>query len=673
MRSIRRLLPWALCVVTSAFAGPAWAVTSSESVPSAFNGNGHNISFDGRLLLVRDGAGWQAQLIRPEAVTYLPSGLPDAAGPLLSPRVHVFGAPDGTENALALCEDDATQAPYACDDAGNAGGPYDCYDVWLLDSDAVTPVAQGGFVMRRRALKVWVASPKTADAAIYKAEFGAIEPLSPSLMGIEPTVTRDGKLMVYQGHPDNDGEIDILMYSVNQSACGASGWSAPKSISSMHVDPLVTGIYPLAERKLRAADGAQFEPGELFRGAYPWLMPEGDAIIFAATPMPCIATENPPGCGPRRNALSVIGYPTNWGIAHIDGGANPDTNATVRLFFSSPGATTFGQLPVTPGADVWPFFGSNTSNYVELVFDDGLDGGYAGFWHLNENVTKAGELDTGKTPDVSGYFNTAELQGGLGFSSANDGVVGKSLLFDGVDDRLVVSGSQSLNPANGISIDFWILPTVDPNCDGENNYRLLLAKGDLADGSYSIVLEENLAFQARVNVDGAQQALASPAIPLGQWSKVTFEYDGPSGQAGFWINDVVAAEATLATGTITPSTSFLSIGGPGPSDACPAGNGSFAGRLDEVSISRYSRHYGEPPIGGPGEGGGGSGAGGAGAGGPGSGPTGSGGGSGGDGGGNGATDGGGEGCSCNTPASTGAASWLWGLLALALLGKRRSR
>ena len=69
MRSILRLAPWAACLLTSAFAGSAWAVTSSESVPSAFNGNGHNISFDGRLLLVRDGAGWQAQLVRPEAIT----------------------------------------------------------------------------------------------------------------------------------------------------------------------------------------------------------------------------------------------------------------------------------------------------------------------------------------------------------------------------------------------------------------------------------------------------------------------------------------------------------------------------------------------------------------------------------------------------------------------------
>jgi len=70
---------------------------------------------------------------------------------------------------------------------------------------------------------------------------------------------------------------------------------------------------------------------------------------------------------------------------------------------------------------VWPFFGSNTSNYVELVFDDGLDGKYAGLWHLNESVDAAGNLDKTRTPDVSGYFNTGLLRGGLSFAAANNG------------------------------------------------------------------------------------------------------------------------------------------------------------------------------------------------------------------------------------------------------------
>ncbi len=660
-----------ILAILAVASGDALAVTSSRSVPSAFGGNGHNISFDGRLLLVRDSAGWQAQLVRPEATTYLADGLPDAQGPMLSPRVHIFGAPDGTENALAICEPDASQAPFSCDAAGNAsaGGPFDCYDFWLVDSDAVTPAAMGGFVLRRRHVTIWVGSPKTPDAYVDHWDLGATEALSPTLKGIEPTVTRDGKLLVYQGHPANDGTIDILMYTTSASACSAGGWSTPKPISNMHVDASVIGKYPLAERQLRAADGATFAPNDLFHGAYPWLMPDGEAIIFAATPMPCRATEDPPGCGPRRNALSVIGYPTNWGIAHIDGGANPSTTDDVRLFFSSPGPSTFAQLPVTPGQDVWPFFGSNTSNYVELVFDDGLDGNYAGFWHLNENVGHDGELDESRTPDVSGYYNTLSLQGGLAFAAANDGVVGKSLAFDGVDDRLVAPSAASLSPANGITIDFQIQPAGGIDCDGANNYRLLLGKGDLATGSYSLVLEENYALHARVNVDGAQQDVISPPLAADQWSHVAFEYDGPTGKAGFWVDDVQVTDTVVAMGTLTATNDDLVVGAPGPRAACPDGDGAFAGRLDELSISRFSRHWGmaPPPVG---TGGGeptGTGSG-AGAGGPGA--TGAGGGAGG---GDGAS-GDDAGCSCRTtPSHDDAALGLAAMMLGLGLARRRAR
>jgi MYXO-CTERM domain-containing protein len=665
----------ALALALTGGASEAVAVTSSESVPSAFGGNGHNISFDGRLLIVRDSAGWQAQLLRPEAVTYLPSGLPDATGPLFSPRSHILGDGNSVENALAICEPDASKAPYACDEVGNAGGPYDCYDLQILYSDALTPPEQGGFVMLRRALQVWVSSPKSPSATIHKVEWGTPSALSPTMLGIEPTITRDGELLVYQGHPDNDGKIDILMYSLASQACAAAGWSTPKSISSMHADAAVVNRYALAERKLRAADGATFQDGQLFRGAYPWLMPEGDAIIFAATNMPCVSPDNPLGCGPRRNAMSVVGYATNWGIAHIDGGVNPDTNQTVRLFFSSPGPVTFAALPTTPGLDVWPFFGSNTSNYVELNFDDGLDGNYAGLWHFNESVNQAGELDTARTPDVSGYFNTGELQGGLGFSPVNDGVVGKSLSFDGVDDRVSVADAQSLNPVNGMTVAMWINPTSSPDCDAENNYRLLLGKGDINDGAYTLILEESLALHARVNVDGVQQELWSPPLVVGQWTHAAFEYDGATGKAGFFFDDEPVTEETLAAGELTPSSAPLTIGAPGAREACPPGDGAFHGRLDEVGISRYARHYGEPagPVPGTGGGGATSGAGGDAAGVGGSGP-------GVGGAGANATDEASEGgCACratrspstpspNTPGSWGLPLLAWGLV----LRRRRS-
>jgi hypothetical protein len=571
-------------------------------VPSSFGGNGHNISFDGRLFMVRDSQGWGARMLRPEAVTYRPDGLPDASGPMWSARVVMLSTPnpaDLLENALAICEPDPSKAPYSCDEAGNASGagPYDCYDVWILDSDALTPADQGGFVMRRRHLTLWVADPKTPTARIHKHTLSpTLEPLSTSIRGIEPTVTADGKLMVWQGHPDNDGKIDIMMYSVNANACAASGWSTPKVISRMATDPAVVGTYRLAERTLRAADGSTFSPGDLVRGAYPWLMPNGDAVVFQASNMPCRGTEDPPGCGPRRNSFAVLGYSTNWGIAIVDGGVNPSTTDIVRLFFSSPGPTTFSELPVTPGLDVWPFMGSNTSNYVELVFDDGLDGNYAGLWHFNENVNKDGDLDLSRVPDVSGYFNTGSLMGGMSVATDNNGVLGRALTFDGVDDYVNVPHSITLNPVNGITIDFWIRPTIDPDCDGNNNYRQLLGKGNINTGTYSVVVEESRALQVRFNIGGNQEPVIGPPLALNAWTHVSCEYDGETGAAGCWYDDVQVADTMLTVGTLTPSTGALTIGAPGARAACPNGDGAFAGMLDELSVSRYARRLGQPPV-----------------------------------------------------------------------------
>ncbi len=323
-------------------------------------GNGHNVSFDGRIFVVRRGnddpsGGWFLMVLRPERITYRAGGVPVLTEGAFSEPAQVQPFASG-ENALALCEADADDTPYACDEAGDrAAGPYACYDFFVLDSNAYAGQYNG---LRRRRLKVWIASPGTADAQLHRHQWiGGVEPVragAVDLRGIEPTVSRDGRLLVWQGHPANDGQIDALMYATNDTPCGATGWDGPHNLSHMVADPRARGRYRLSERQLRAADGTPFPDGTIVRGAYPWLFGGGEALIFTAAPMPCRATEDPPGCGPRRNALSVIGYPTNWGVAHIDGDVNPSTTDTVRLFFSSRGRAPSARCPSRAGRTCGP-------------------------------------------------------------------------------------------------------------------------------------------------------------------------------------------------------------------------------------------------------------------------------------------------------------------------------
>jgi hypothetical protein len=359
----------------------------------------------------------------------------------------------------------------------------------------------------------------------------------------------------------------------------------------MYNDPAVNTKYRIAMRQLRAADGTPFTDNQPIYGAYPWLLPDGDGVIFAGALMPCRAPEDPGGCGPRRNATSVLGYPTNWGIAHIDGGVNPSTTDNVRLFFSSPGPTTFSQLPITAGKDVWPFFGSNTSNYVEVSFDDGLDGKYAGLWHMNESLTLTGELDITKSPDVSGYFNTARAKGALAFPGANNGVIGKAAVM--TNGWFEVTNDASLSPANGITMEMSLRPASDPNCDATNNYRFLMRKGE----AYSLILEETRGVRARVRVaGGAIRDLYSGAeIPVGAWTKVTAEYEATTGQMQIRFDDVVVADQTFGPAKLEGTTDMLTIGGIGTRPVCGEGI-NFAGTIDEVSISRIARHLAPPEM-----------------------------------------------------------------------------
>ncbi|MDQ3336850.1 MAG: LamG domain-containing protein [Myxococcota bacterium] len=579
------------------FASTALAATSSPSVPSNFGGNGHNASFDGRLFITRTAPGWQVYLLRPEGITYRADGMPDAQGPMWSPSIQIVdGEPNG-ENALAICEPDPAKAPYACDGNGapNAAGPFGCYDVWLIDSDATKGTAQGGMVFRRRHLFLRVANPKTASATPVAFTLGPLEQIKTTangqLRGIEPTVTKDGKLLLWQGSINNGDQDGMMMYSVNATACGATGWSAPRTIAHMFNDPAVNTKYRLAMRQLRAADGTSFTDNQPIYGAYPWLLPDGDGVIFAGGLMPCRAPEDPGGCGPRRNATSVLGYPTNWGIAHIDGGVNPSTTDGVRLFFSSPGPATFTQLPIGSGHDVWPFFGSNTSNYVEVSFDDGLDGKYAGLWHMNESLSLAGELDITKSPDVSGYFNTARAKGAITFPGANNGVIGKAAVMNG--GWFEVTHDASLLPTNGITMEMSLRPAGNPDCDASNNYRMLLRKGE----AYSLVLEETRGIRARVRVAGGLvRELYSGAVIAADgatWTKVTAEYESTNGKMQIRFDDVVVAEETFPPAPLAGTNDLLTIGGVGPRPACGEGI-NFAGTIDEVSVSRIARHLAPP-------------------------------------------------------------------------------
>ena len=69
--------------------------------------------------------------------------------------------------------------------------------------------------------------------------------------------------------------------------------------------------------------------------------------------------------------------------------------------------------------------------------------------------------------DRSGYNNHGVIYG----ARRVDGVIGNALSFDGVDDRIVVANSGSLNPTSAATWMFWVI--LKP---GDGKYKAVIAK-----------------------------------------------------------------------------------------------------------------------------------------------------------------------------------------------------
>ncbi|MBL9006526.1 MAG: LamG domain-containing protein [Myxococcales bacterium] len=613
-------LGWlALCslALPIAAAAPRPSLVNTR-IGTPFGGNGHTSSLDGRIFVANvreDHASttttWLARVFRPEAVTYDGEGRPSFASAFSNGRgVDVRGG----ENALAFCFANPSQ-PYSLS-AGQA-----VYQPQIFDSQ----MFNGPNRFRRRSADLRVDRPFQRDAEISSFTTGPVEYLTTttgaSLRGIEPTITADGRLMLFQGAPANDGNIDHLMYTYNPNPCAAAGWSPPRPLSMMYNDP-TPGLkrYPLSWKRLKAATGEDFADttrGELIRAAYVWVDPEGRDVVYVAAPF----TD-----GARREAVSLIGADTNYTAYHIDGSINTDRSDHPHLFYSGPmwnfeqersgvqtlppGRSNESQyLPVTKTHDVLSLFGSNTNDYNEVDVAELTNPFYLLFLPMNELVTRAGTYDLRRTPELSGRFftgslvGTAQIAASAAITQPHSGSLwaphgkGKALLLPGggavtvnlADPSSSVPGVGAA--VSGFTVQLFLRPDADINrgCGG-NPYRYLLQKNNAID----LIYEADNTVQLSLQLNGRRLRLGrSPALPVGQWTHLAYTWDGVSGQFAEYINGVPSGRSLPSeTGSFRLGTGTLSIGAGVAvnSETCPSsGEGSFRGAIDDVQIFSHAR------------------------------------------------------------------------------------
>ncbi|MCA9705940.1 MAG: c-type cytochrome [Myxococcales bacterium] len=485
--------------------------------------------------------------------------------------------------------------------------------------------------------EIGVTQPGTADADVTHMTWQG-EPLplldagGQPLHGIAPTLTADGRMLVFQGRPgdalDEQGRLrtDTLVYArqADPSAGPDRGWTTPRSLTELVLerDVLVDGV-PLAERvplaagALRVPDGRSYPAGFLFFGEHPWLSRDGTELFYTAALAGPLDDE---GRQHRAGALSVVGVDTGHAIRLIDGPANPsrealDGPATQRGLVVSPGRTPGYWAPrgdVAIPTDragvgpVYPLFGTvgdaggSLGTYNEVDLAPYTDRDYLLYLPMNESLvpdsTGALHHAPDQTPDLSGDHHSGLLEDGARFAveqfgrdpqgrplfDENTGARGRAIYFSERGRVRVPQNWELADPGPTFTVQAFVQP-LEPLADG---WPVLVWPGVaeiwlLADGR----------IQTAVIVGGAPRSSgpAGPALPQGAWTHVALTYEAATGTLRTFVDGQVQGEAVFAPALADGATGDLRIG--------PDGRGSSSGRpddvaimaLDEVAISRVIR------------------------------------------------------------------------------------
>ena len=511
-------------------------------------------------------------------------------------------------NALTLTPasgDPTFNNPFKSDINGQSAsnGNYETYDMYVYTQHygfqswnplqgAHNPEAQsiyntyGDRVLGRMRLKIVVENPKTKFAKPVKSilvdDFTPIKNVSGSaIRGIEPSVTTDGKLMIFNENAIYSGH-DGIMYIYSDDPAQISSWSTPKPISSLYTESeAFKAKYPIARSPLKSNLGEVFSAGESVLGAYPWISWEGSEITFMAM------HANHPTAAARRAGFSIVGRWTGNKIRHVDGSFNKDDTIgtkSVRLFTSAIGSTSsiwnpFKEFrsPALPYLFEQPslfLISSNTGEFSEVGFRNFVNGRYVLSLSMNPamkklsnltNIPTTDEADFTKTPDLSANDLNGQLQGGARFPIAQVGSVfdtvssvgirGQAIEFPESGSVIVNSKSALAETEFGLSVEFFVKPTASIS-----TYQYLVHKP----GSYNVILEKDLRLSFRVFINGKEQTLGYVGQPLAmnEWSHIAFTHDPKSGVLRTYTNAQLIAEKKLEVGLIPNDNSQQLIIGP---------------------------------------------------------------------------------------------------------------
>ena len=206
------------------------------------------------------------------------------------------------------------------------------------------------------------------------------------------------------------------------------------------------------------------------------------------------------------------------------------------------------------------FTATSTVSPAPTTTPTSIASGLVGYWKFDEA--------SGSTAcDASGKGNTGTLVNGPLWAV---GKVGSALYFDGIDDSVTISDSNSLDVSNSFTLSAWVNPAssfTDFRSILVKNYKYFLyasVAGYCGSGSPLAGFDEQ-----------SSNTLCQPSpLPTNAWTHLAATYTGST--LMLYRNGVAVASSNV-TKTLSPSTGTLQIG------ASQFGE-NFKGLIDEVRV-----------------------------------------------------------------------------------------
>jgi hypothetical protein len=177
--------------------------------------------------------------------------------------------------------------------------------------------------------------------------------------------------------------------------------------------------------------------------------------------------------------------------------------------------------------------------------------------------------------DSAAGLNPGTLSGPTRSAS---GRFGAALAFDGVNDRVDVADSASLDLTTGMTLEAW----VRPDSGGWRTALLKERPGGLAYALYSST--DSNTPSAELRTSASPETRGPSALPTGTWSHLATTYDGAT--LRLYVNGTQVSSKAV-TGSLAVTTGALRIGGNA------IWGEYFAGVLDEVRVYNRALTAGE--------------------------------------------------------------------------------